>query len=306
METPSERLSHSFITAAESHYFPTDWWSLPPNKQLPYYLCELHPLPFFLPLRADPSLRPLVPHPIPGGFFFFSSATASISHSYLLSVQLLDLVMGGKPGLNWCTAGFYVFPVCFQWGGWGIITRPYSPVSTQAGGFKSTSFASQMLKWRMRSLRAISFPISSSCTIKNFKDGSLLKKNHHYLVFYIFKVYVEPQNVCCLKYKWQSLCLYVNLPFADDLRAGEDNCLWLLCDISIWLTNCVPPQTLHGQTHICQHQAGWSPSAGVCFARKKGKNWLIYFNTRPRWLFTRAEAFDDAVANITALKLNEC
>lgn len=41
----------------------------------------------------------------------------------------------------------------------------------------------------------------------------------------------------------ESLCLYVNLPFSDALRAGEDNCLWLLCDISIWLTNGLPAHT---------------------------------------------------------------
>lgn len=178
-----------------------------------------------------------------------------------------------------------------------IITRPYSALSIQLGGFKGTSFASQMLKWGKW---------AAGAELKISKTSLYKKKPHHYLVFYIFKVYVEPQNVCCLKRKCQSLCLYVNLPFADDLRAGEDNCLWLLCDISIWLTNCVPPQTLHRQTHICQRQAGWSPSAGICFAQKYGKNELVCFDARPPWLFTSAEAFDDVVANITALKLDGC
>lgn len=121
-ETPSRRLSHSFIMATESHYFPADWWSLPPNKQLPYYLSELHPQPFFLPLLANPSLHSPVPYPVPWGFPPpLSSATASINHSHLLSVQLLDLLMGGKPGLKWCTADFYTFPDCFQWEGKAII-----------------------------------------------------------------------------------------------------------------------------------------------------------------------------------------
>ncbi len=57
----------------------------------------------------------------------------------------------------------------------------------------------------------------------------------------------------------EPLCLYVNLPFSDALRAGEDNCLWLLCDISIWLTNGLPTHThMHARTHICQDQAVWS------------------------------------------------
>lgn len=37
---------------------------------------------------------------------------------------------------------------------------------------------------------------------------------------------------------WSLLCLYVNVAFSGALRAGEDNCLWLFCDISIWL---LPP-----------------------------------------------------------------
>lgn len=114
-ETPSKRLSHSFIMATELHYFPADWWSLPPNKQLPYYLSELHPLPFFLPLRANPSLHSPVPHPVPWGFPPPpSAATASINHSHLLTVQLLDLLTGGKPVLKWCIADFYAFLVCFE------------------------------------------------------------------------------------------------------------------------------------------------------------------------------------------------
>lgn len=59
-----------------------------------------------------------------------SSATASINHSHLLSVQLLDLLMGGKPGLKWCTADFYTFPDCFQWEGKAIIPWP-CPASIQ-------------------------------------------------------------------------------------------------------------------------------------------------------------------------------
>lgn len=33
------------------------------------------------------------------------------------------------------------------------------------------------------------------------------------------------------------------MPFADDLGAGEDDCLWLFCGISIWLTNTQPALT---------------------------------------------------------------
>lgn len=124
-ETPSKRLSHSFIMATESHYFPADWWSLPPNKQLPYYLSELHPQPFFLPLLANPSLHSPVPHPVPWGPITPSSATASINHSHLFSVQLLDLLMGGKPGLKWYIAGFYTFPGCFQWEGKAVTPWPW-------------------------------------------------------------------------------------------------------------------------------------------------------------------------------------
>lgn len=74
----------------------------PPTAFLP--AAPSQPLPPF----SRPSSSPL------GIFPPLSSATASINHSHLLSVQLFDLLMGGKSGLKWCIADFYTFPDCFQ------------------------------------------------------------------------------------------------------------------------------------------------------------------------------------------------
>ena len=103
-----KRLSYLFLMATESHYLFVDWWSLPPNKQLPHYPPELHPF------TSPPSLPPSPPLPslplsilsrlIQSSVDSFcvgcSSATASIIHTHLLCVQLLDLLPGGKSALN--------------------------------------------------------------------------------------------------------------------------------------------------------------------------------------------------------------
>lgn len=108
-----KQLSHLFFMVL--HYLSVDWWSLLPNKQLPHYPSELHPPPPFpsLPLQPTthsppPSIHPfLIQSSVDSFHVGCSSATASIIH--LLSVQLLDLVLGGKPGFNWSIAGFYVY-----------------------------------------------------------------------------------------------------------------------------------------------------------------------------------------------------
>lgn len=106
--------------------------------------------------------------------------------------------------------------------------------------------------------------------------------------------------LCCLKRKCQPLCLYSNVPFADDLGEGEDNCSQLLCDISIWLTDCVPLQTPSSKLARAQTQGpALLEGAGVI----NSYSVRLLFLHKPQWLFTRVEAFDEIVT-VTSLHLS--
>ncbi len=124
--------------ATKLHYLSVDWWSLPPYKQLPHYPSELHPPP--LSCRSTPTppstLSFLIQSSVDSFCVGCSSAIASIIHSHLLCVQLLDLLLGGKPGLNWSMAGFMSTSSLLSMGK-KIITWFRSPVSKQPGSFKA-------------------------------------------------------------------------------------------------------------------------------------------------------------------------
>lgn len=69
---------------------------------------------------------------------FCSPATASIIHSHLFCVQLLDLLMGRKPGLNWSIAFFFLMSTSSLLSvGKRVITRLHVPASIQPGSFKA-------------------------------------------------------------------------------------------------------------------------------------------------------------------------
>lgn len=108
--------------ATESNYFSANWWSWPPNNQLPYYPCEPHPLPpsFILPLQATPSLHLHVPHPILRGFVLF--VCHSIHYPSTSSVSS-SLIYWWAECLVWIDLYLCILclpPVCFQWGKWSL------------------------------------------------------------------------------------------------------------------------------------------------------------------------------------------
>lgn len=128
--------------ATESNYLSVYWWSLPPNKQLPYYPYELRPPTYPPSLRSTTTTPPtilsfLIQFSVDSFYVGCTSAIASIILPYLLSVQLLDLLLGGKPVLNWSIADFMSTSSLLSMGGRDHYTVSlWCPVSKQPGSSK--------------------------------------------------------------------------------------------------------------------------------------------------------------------------
>lgn len=118
------------------------------GNQITLFLCWL----MIIATRQAAALLPLWTPPPPFSYrskttppsvlsaeLFCSCATASIIHSHLFCVQLLDLLMGRKPGLNWSTAFFFFFMSTSSLLSVGkrVITWLHVPASIQPGSFKA-------------------------------------------------------------------------------------------------------------------------------------------------------------------------
>lgn len=73
-----------------------------------------------------------------------------------------------------------------------------------------------------------------------------------------------------------------------------------------WRTVCHRRHFTGRHTSVGTKPAGARAAGSKMNSYSVKVNELAHFNARPRWLFTRAEALDDVVADITALKLDGC
>lgn len=192
--------------ATESNYLSVDWWSLPPNKQLPHYPSELHPPPFSCRSTTTPpsALSFLIQSSVDSFCVGCSSAIESIIYSYLICVQLLDLLLGGKPGLNWSIAGFMsTSSVLFQWGK-KIITWASSPVSKQPGSFKAHHLHPRC------SSEGHDLLASTSSSIRHYAEWRISKagiRKTPSFSFWYFESVCWASGCPFLRCKWQSLCV---------------------------------------------------------------------------------------------------
>lgn len=88
-------------------------------------------------------------------------------------------------------------------------------------------------------------------------------EKHHHSVYDILKCALSFGPSVSHVWVAEPLCRYGDLPFPDALRAGEDNCLWLLCDISIW------PDEWFASTHTHTHSLTHTRLSGASCSEPK-------------------------------------
>lgn len=112
------------------------------------------------------------------------SAITSINHPYLLSVQLLDLLPGGKPGLDDLLLIPCLPPLCFQWSGDNVLFLK--------GFTQSCSY--HILKWRTSFVNVYKLFNKTWHRVKGYQRRAL--ETFSFWVWYFKRV--ECQCICSL------------------------------------------------------------------------------------------------------------